>query len=566
MSKGIMYVDGQRVPFDGDKNVLSVIRRAGIEMPTFCYYSDLSVYGACRMCVVEDEKTGKIDASCSMEPRDGMRIRTNSGRLLKHRRMILELLLASHSCECTTCEKSGQCHLQDLAQQFGVRRVRFADTRERQPLDNSSPAVLRDPNKCILCGDCVRVCEEMQGMGILNFAHRGSNAQVMPAFDRKLAQTKCVSCGQCAAVCPTGAITVKNQIGLAWRAIHDPSKRVVVQIAPAVRVAVGETFGLPAGVNALDKLVTALKLMGVDEVYDTTFAADFTTIAESEEFLQRLKNGGPFPMFTSCCPAWVKYLEEENPKYLKNISTCKSPMEMFGAIVRDKYAAKDAADGRTTYQIAIMPCTAKKMEAARPEFIHDGRPDVDLVLTTKEIIDMMKETGIQMSELELESPDLPFGLGSGAAVIYGTTGGVAEAVVRHCLPDKSKNALRTISFLGLRGSGSIKEVTVQVGETELKLAVVNGLANARKLLREIDEGRAFYHLIEVMTCQGGCVGGAGQPYGLKAVKEQRGDGLHQADNAAMFKRAERNPIVTGMMANYGPERCHQLLHVSYVKE
>ena len=566
MSKGIMYVDGQRVPFDGDKNVLSVIRRAGIEMPTFCYYSDLSVYGACRMCVVEDEKTGKIDASCSMEPRDGMRIRTNSGRLLKHRRMILELLLASHSCECTTCEKSGQCHLQDLAQQFGVRRVRFADTRERQPLDNSSPAVLRDPNKCILCGDCVRVCEEMQGMGILNFAHRGSNAQVMPAFDRKLAQTKCVSCGQCAAVCPTGAITVKNQIGEAWRAIHDPSKRVVVQIAPAVRVAVGEAFGLPAGVNALDKLVTALKLMGVDEVYDTTFAADFTTIAESEEFLQRLKNGGPFPMFTSCCPAWVKYLEEENPKYLKNISTCKSPMEMFGAIVRDKYAAKDAADGRTTYQIAIMPCTAKKMEAARPEFIHDGRPDVDLVLTTKEIIDMMKETGIQMSELELESPDLPFGLGSGAAVIYGTTGGVAEAVVRHCLPDKSKNALRTISFLGLRGSGSIKEVTVQVGETELKLAVVNGLANARKLLKEIDEGRAFYHLIEVMTCQGGCVGGAGQPYGLKAVKEQRGDGLHQADNAAMFKRAERNPVVAGMMTNYGPERCHQLLHVSYVKE
>ena len=566
MSKGIMYVDGQRVPFDGDKNVLSVIRRAGIEMPTFCYYSDLSVYGACRMCVVEDEKTGKIDASCSMEPRDGMRIRTNSGRLLKHRRMILELLLASHNCECTTCEKSGQCHLQDLAQQFGVRRVRFADTRERQPLDNSSPAVLRDPNKCILCGDCVRVCEEMQGMGILNFAFRGSSAQVMPAFDRKLAQTKCVSCGQCAAVCPTGAITVKNQIGLAWRAIHDPSKRVVVQIAPAVRVAVGEAFGLPAGVNALDKLVTALKLMGVDEVYDTTFAADFTTIAESEEFLQRLKNGGPFPMFTSCCPAWVKYLEGEDPKYLKHISTCKSPMEMFGAIVRDKYAAKDAADGRTTYQIAIMPCTAKKMEAARPEFIHDGRPDVDLVLTTKEVIDMMKETGIQMSELELESPDLPFGLGSGAAVIYGTTGGVAEAVVRHCLPDKSKNALRTISFLGLRGSGSIKEVTIQVGETELKLAVVNGLANARKLLREIDEGRAFYHLIEVMTCQGGCVGGADQPYGLKAVKEQRGDGLHQADNAAMFKRAERNPVVAGMMADYGPERCHQLLHVSYVKE
>ena len=290
MAKGMMIVDGQRVNFDGEKNVLSVIRKAGIEMPTFCYYSDLSVYGACRMCVVEDEKTGKIDASCSMEPRDGMRISTNSARLLKHRRVILELLLASHNCNCTTCEKSGHCRLQELAQQFGVRKIRFPDTREHYEIDSSSPAVLRDPNKCILCGDCVRVCEEMQGMGILNFAYRGSNLQVMPAFDRKLAETKCVSCGQCAAVCTTGAITVKNQIGEAWRAIHDPSKRVVIQIAPAVRVAVGEAFGFPAGENVLDRLVTALKLMGVDEVYDTTFGADFTTIAESEEFLERLKN------------------------------------------------------------------------------------------------------------------------------------------------------------------------------------------------------------------------------------------------------------------------------------
>ncbi len=566
MAKGVMFIDGQRVPFDGEKNVLSVIRKAGIEMPTFCYYSDLSVYGACRMCVVEDEKTGKIDASCSMEPRDGVHLRTNSARLLKHRRVILELLLASHNCNCTICEKSGHCHLQELAQQFGVRRIRFDDTREHCEPDDTSPAVLRDPNKCILCGDCVRVCEEMQGMGILNFAYRGSNARVMPAFDRKLAETKCVSCGQCAAVCPTGAITVKNQIGEAWRAIHDPAKRVVVQIAPAVRVAVGEAFGIPAGENTLDKLVTALKLMGVDEVYDTIFGADFTTISESEEFLARLKAGGPFPMFTSCCPAWVKYLENENPKYLKNISTCKSPMEMFGAILRDKYAAKDAADGRTTYHIAIMPCTAKKMEAARPEFAHDGRPDVDLVLTTHEIIEMIEETGIRLDELELESPDLPFGLGSGAAVIYGTTGGVAEAVVRHCMPVKDKNALREIRFIGLRGDAPIREASVTIGGTELKLAVVHGLAHARKLLKDIDEGKAFYHLIEVMTCSGGCVGGAGQPYGLRATKEQRGEGLHQADNRATFKRAERNPVVTSMMADYGEERCHELLHVNYVKE
>ena len=564
MAKGIMFIDGQRVPFDGEKNVLAVIRKAGIDMPTFCYYSDLSVYGACRMCVVEDEK-GKIDTSCSMEPRDGMVIKTNSARLLKHRRMILELLLASHNCDCKTCMKT-DCSLQRLARQFGIINVRFQDTRPKFEKDDSGYAVVRDPNKCILCGDCVRVCEEMQGVGILNWARRGSKLQVMPAFDRKLAETKCVSCGQCAAVCLTGAITVRNQIGEMWRAIHNEKKRVVVQIAPAVRVAVGEAFGIPVGENVLDRLVTALKLMGVDEVYDTNFAADFTTITEGNEFLERLKNGGPFPMFTSCCPAWVKYLENHEPKYLKNISTCKSPMEMFVSVVREHYAKKDAEDGRETFQVAVMPCTAKKMEAAREEFRHDGKQDVDLVITTRELIDMIRESGIDLPKLELESPDLPFGLSSGAAVIYGVTGGVAEAVVRHCVPDKSKNAMREISLLGLRGNEPIREATVHVGDTELKLAVVNGLANARKLLKEIDEGKKFYHLVEVMTCQGGCVGGAGQPHALRATKEQRGEGLHNIDRQAMFKRAERNPIVTKMLSEMGEEKAHELLHVSYVKE
>ena len=566
MAKGIMYVDNIRVEFDDEPTIMDVCRKAGVEMPNFCFHSDLSVYGACRMCMVEDLDTGKIDAACTTKPKNGMRIRTNTSRLLKYRRMILELMLASHCRDCTACEKNRSCRLQEMAVRFGIHHVHFKDTREHVPMDFSSPAVTFDLNKCILCGDCVRVCKEVQGMSILHFAGRGPGLHIEAGDNQPISTTHCVSCGQCAAVCTTGAITVKNDIGAAWRALHDPQKRVVIQIAPAVRVAIGEAYGLPAGENVLDKLVTALKLMGVDEVYDTTFGADFTTIAESEEFLERLKNGGPFPMFTSCCPAWVKYLENENPKYLKNISTCKSPMEMVGAIFRDKYAAKDAVDGRTTYHIAIMPCTAKKMEAARPEFIHDGRPDVDLVLTTREVIDMMQETGIQLGELELESPDLPFGLGSGAAVIYGTSGGVAEAVVRHCLPDKSKNTLREISILGLRGDAPIKEASVTIGDTELKLAVVNGLANAKKLLKEIDEGKKFYHLIEVMTCQGGCVGGAGQPYGLKKSKEKRGDGLHLSDNAAMFKRAERNPVVAQMMAEYGEERCHELLHVTYTNK
>ena len=562
MAKGIMYIDGQRVSFDGEKNVLAVIRKAGIDMPTFCYYSELSTFGACRMCVVEDER-GKIDTSCSMEPRDGMVIKTNTTKLLKHRRMILELMLASHCRDCTTCEKNGACRLQELALRFGVRKVRFPDTRPQYELDTSSPAVVRDPNKCILCGDCIRVCDEMQGMGILNFAHRGSDLQVMPAFDKKLAQTNCISCGQCAAACPTGAITIYNQIGKAWRALHDPNVRVVIQIAPAVRVAIGEAFGMEPGVNSMDKLVAALKMMGAEEVYDTNFGADLTVLEESAEFLERLKKGGPFPMFTSCCPAWIKYLENENPKYLKNVSTCKSPMEMFAAIIKDQYKAKDAEDGKTTFHIAIMPCTAKKMEAARDEFKHDGKPDVDIVLTTQEVINMIKEAGIRFNELEGESPDLPFGMGTGAAVIFGTTGGVAEAVARRVVEDKSKNTMQAIQFSGLRDTGVIREVSLPVGDRILRIAVVHGLVNAKKLLADIESGAAYYDLIEVMTCKTGCVGGAGQPYGLIPIKRQRGEGLYEADRTSLIKRSESNPIVTEMLEGMLKDRTHELLHVHY---
>lgn len=563
MSKGVMYVDNIRVEYDNEPNVLEVCRKAGVEIPNFCFHSDLSVYGACRMCMVEEEGTGKIDAACTMPPKNELHIRTNTARLLKYRRMIIELLLSAHCRDCTTCEKNRACRLQEMAVRFGIHHVRFDDTREHVKMDFSSPAVTMDLNKCILCGDCVRVCHEVQGVSNLRFAGRGPSLHIATADNKPLSETHCVSCGQCSAVCTTGAITIKNDIGPAWKALQDPQKRVVIQIAPAVRVAIGEAYGLPAGENVLDKLVTALKIMGADEVYDTIFGADLTVREESAEFLRRLETGENLPLMTSCCPAWVKYVENERPEFLKNLSTARSPMQMFASVLKENYRKKDAEDGRTTFHIAIMPCTAKKMEAARAEFTRDGQPDVDLVITTRELVDMIREAGIQLTELEPEAPDLPFGLGSGAAVIYGVTGGVAEAVVRYCLPDKSNNALQAIRVTDLRGDGAIREVNLTVEGQELHIAIVNGLSHAKELIADVEAGKRFYHLVEVMTCQGGCVGGAGQPYGLTAAKKRRGAGLYEADATAMFKGAEKNPIVTRLLDEYGHERCHELLHVRY---
>ncbi len=565
MAKGIMYVDNIRVEFDEETSVMDVCRKAGVEMPNFCFHSDLSVYGACRMCMVEDVDTGKIDAACTTPPKNGLRIRTNTARLLKYRRMTLELMLAAHCRDCTTCEKNRACRLQEMAVRFGVHRVRFDDTREHVPMDFSSPAVTFDLNKCILCGDCVRVCDEVQGMGILRFAGRGPNLHIEAGDGQELSATHCVSCGQCAAVCTTGAITVKNDIGEAWRALHDPQKRVVVQIAPAVRVALGEAYGLPAGENVLDKLVTALKIMGADEIYDTIFGADLTVREEAQEFLRRLETGKDLPLMTSCCPAWVRYVEQERPQFVKNLSSALSPMQMLATVLKDKYREKDAADGRTTYHIAIMPCTAKKMEAGRAEFRRGGVPNVDLVLTTQEVVKMIKESGIRFQMLEKEAPDLPFGMGSGAAEIFGTSGGVAEAVARYCLSDKSKNALRMLEHSGLRGSEPVRFVTLPIDGREVRIAIAHGLANAARLLDQIESGEVEADLIEVMSCRTGCVGGAGQPYALMNKKLQRAQGLYEIDRSAMFKRSERNPVINAMYDAGLDERAHEMLHLSYKK-
>ncbi len=557
---GIMIVDGRKVEFDKEKNVLEVVRKAGINLPTFCYHSELSIYGACRMCIVEDTN-GKIFASCSEIPKDGMEIFTNTDRIQKHRKTILELLLAQHDRDCTACERTGQCQLQELAIRFGIKEIRFNELVDKLPIDKSSLSIVRNPNKCILCGDCVRVCEEVQGVGALSFAYRGSKMMVAPAFNRNIAEVTCVNCGQCRTVCPTGAITINNENYKVWKVLHDKNKRVVAQIAPAVRVALGEEFGLNPGDITVGKIVAALKTLGVDEVYDTSFGADMTVIEEGNEFVTKLTEGNKLPLFTSCCPAWVKFAENNFPDMVDNISTCKSPQQMFGSVLKEYYKEKDKEEGKETIILSVMPCTAKKAEAAREEFEHDGIRDVDIVITTQELAFLIKEAGIMFDQLEEESFDMPFGLVSGSGVIFGSTGGVTEAVVTRLLKDKPNHAVKDIMFKDVRGMENIKEAVFDVDGTEVRLAVVHGLKNARELVKQIKSGERSYHFVEVMACPGGCVCGGGQPVSKKTDRGiDRTKGLYKLDRISQIKSSEENPLITSLFEGMLKDR-HDLLHV-----
>ena len=559
---GMMIIDGMHVEFTDEANVLDVIRKAGIDLPTLCYVSELSVYGACRLCTVKDDE-GRYFASCTVKPRDGMNIQTNTPELHQYRRLLVELLLAAHDRDCTTCHRNGTCQLQELAERMGMRHVRFKSLEEEHPVDLSSNCIVRDPNKCILCGDCIRMCDNVQSVNAIDFAGKGVGTLVTPAYNKKLADTDCVDCGQCRVVCPTGALTIHHNMTEVWNALGDKNTRVVAQIAPAVRVAVSEAFGLPKGENSMGKIVAALHRMGFDEVYDTTYTADLTIMEESAEFLDRVANGGTLPLLTSCCPAWVKFVENEYPEFKQNISTCRSPQQMFSAILKDYYRDEANAQGKKTFVVSIMPCTAKKMEAERPNSYTNGVKDTDAVLTTTEVIRLIQQFGLNFANLPEEACDMPFGLGSGSAMIYGTTGGVAEAVARYCLPDKSKNTLRKLELSPLRGEESIREATLKVGEAEIRIAVVHGLAYAQELLKKIEAGEVDYHLIEVMTCPTGCVGGAGQPIGRRDKKLDRAAGLYTADKTAIFKRAEYNPVMDDVLEGYSEEQLHHLLHVHY---
>ena len=560
---GYMTIDGRKVEFTDEPNVLSVIRNADIDIPTLCYHSELSVYGACRLCTVEDER-GKTFASCSEPPRDGMVIYTNTPRLMKYRKMILELLLAAHCRDCTTCIKSGECQLQALAHRMGVTTVRFENTKEQYPLDFSSPSIVRDPNKCILCGDCVRMCDNVQSVNAIDFAYRGTKALVTPAFNKKIAETDCVNCGQCRVVCPTGAISINTNIEVIWDFLADKNTKVIAQIAPAVRVAVGDQFGLPRGENVMGKLVNVLHRLGFDEVYDTSYGADLTVIEESEELLERLASGENLPLFTSCCPAWVKFCENRYPDLAKNLSTCRSPQQMFGAVIREYYKDPEKNGGKRIVSVSIMPCTAKKEEILRPESSTNGKQDIDYVLTTTELITMIRKSGIRFENLEIEASDMPFGIGSGAGVISGVTGGVTEAVLRRLREGHNRVEMDKIKFSGVRGEEGLKEVEFDYNGRTIHAAVVSGLGNADALMKKIQKGEVHYDFVEVMACRRGCIMGGGQPVPAgPRSRIARSKGLYDTDINTQIKKSNENPLILSLYDELLKGKTHELLHRNF---
>lgn len=560
---GIMTIDGQAIEFTDEPNVLSVIRKAGIDIPTLCYHSELSIYGACRLCTVEDDR-GKTFASCSEKPRDGMIIYTNTPRLMRYRKLILELLLAAHCRDCTTCIKSGECHLQELAHRMGVHEIRFENVREIQPIDTSSHAIIRDPNKCILCGDCVRMCDNVQNINAIDFAYRGTDAQVIPAFNKKIAETDCVGCGQCRVVCPTGAISIHTNIDEVWEALADKNTQVIAQIAPAVRVAIGDNFGYAKGENVMGKLVGVLHRLGFDEVYDTSYGADLTVVEESKEFIERFTSGEKMPLFTSCCPAWVKYCENKYPEFVPNLSTCRSPQQMFGAVVREYYKDPEKNEGKKIVSVSIMPCTAKKEEILRPESYTNGKQDVDYVLTTTEIVRMIRKSGIVFDKVEIEAADVPFGIGSGSGVIFGVTGGVTEAVLRRLQQGHNRVDMESIKKSGVRGDDGIKVLTYNYNGREIKAAVVNGLANADKVLQQIKNHEAEYDFVEVMACRRGCIMGGGQPVNAgPRTRKARMKGLYDTDVNTQIKKSNENPMILSLYDTLLKGKEHELLHRNF---
>lgn len=562
-----LYINGIRTAYESERNLLEVIRNAHIDLPTFCYHSELSVYGACRLCIVEVEGRGIVSA-CSTRPEPGLRITTATSELREIRRISLELLLANHDQHCTSCVKSSSCKLQTVARRLGVTDVRFARVEQHAPVDLSTAGIRRDANKCILCGDCVRACHEIQGIGAIDFAFRGHSMTVAPSFGSDLGDATCVECGQCARVCPTGALTPRYDVDRFWNAVERKGTVVVAQIAPAVRAALGEYFGLPPGTDVTGQTVAALRLLGVQRVYDTSFAADLTVIEETNEFLHRAMNGGPLPIITSCCPAWVRYAEYHFPEMLPHLSTCRSPQQMLGSVVKQVLPKELNVHREDVVMVSVMPCTAKRAEAEREEFSTAGSPDVDIVITTQELGAMIEQAGLDFRSLEPRSFDLPFGFRTGAGVLFGNSGGVSEAVLRHTAQKLSGTPIDEEQLTEVRGDSGIRNVTLTIGGKELRLSIVHGLRNARHLLNEVKKGTVLADIIEVMSCPGGCVGGGGQPVSYDpSVRRERAKALRRNDRSQSHHSSQENPYLAplydSLLGEPGSAEAHHLLHTSY---
>ena len=563
----ILFVDGREVAFSDERNLLEVIRSAGVDIPTFCYHSELSIYGACRLCLVEIEGRG-LQASCSIKPEPGLKVKTSTKQIRNMRKVNVELLLASHRPHCTTCDKSGQCGLQSLAKKLGVTNIRYKATSEEKPLDTSSPSIVRDPNKCVLCGDCVRFCSEIQSVGAIDFAFRGSKAAVIPAFGKDFSQVECVNCGQCARVCPTGALVPKSEIDAVFSKLDNPKKIVIAQIAPAIRVALGEYFGLAAGTINTGQIVAALKRLGFDRVYDTSFTADLTVVEEATEFIERFTKGEHLPQFTSCCPAWVKFAEQYYPELLRNVSTCRSPQQMFGSLAKNVLPDQLAVKREDLVVVSVMPCTAKKFEAKRDEFITQGLYDVDHVITTQELGRMIEQAGIRFTDLEAESFDLPFSFKTGAGVIFGSSGGVTEAALRFAAEKVNGVKLDNPNFYELRTNEPLRVYETVLAGKKVKCAVVYGLAEARKIADAVREGTCDYSLIEVMACPGGCINGAGQPVTSDTCTVlARKKSLYTIDKTLELHKSQDNPYIaetySAHLGKAGGHTAHELLHTTY---
>ncbi len=565
-----LRINNRDVTANKGEMLLDVLRREGIHIPTLCHVPDLSPTGACRLCVVELVDQNRLVPSCAFPVGEGMDIQTHSPRVLQARKMIVELLLSSHPDDCLYCTRNNRCELQTLAADLGVCQERFSKKQSVASVDMSSPSLVRDPQKCILCGRCVRVCEEVQGVAAIDFIGRGSSTEVGAAFDEGLNVSSCINCGQCVVVCPTGALRERSAISRVLDAINDPDMTVVVQHAPAVSVSLAEEFGMAPGVDICGIMTAAMRRLGFNYVFDTSFSADLTIMEEGSELVQRLLNNGTLPMMTSCSPGWIKFVEQFYPEFLPNLSTCKSPQQMMGAIIKTFFAEKQEIDPDKIFSVSVMPCTAKKFEAQRPEMGFENRPDVDAVLTTRELADLIRQRGLDINSLSPETADTPFGERSTAGKLFGASGGVMEAAIRSAYHLVTGDELEKLDVKAVRGLTGVKEATVTVGDVELEVVVVNGLANARWLLEEIKAGRRNPHFIEVMTCPGGCIGGGGQPFnGDRANVVERMKALYEIDKTEALRTSHHNKSIQRLYSEFLGEplghKSHDLLHTHYGK-